>query len=179
MIDHQNRETPIQTKKIGSIWMTAGRAVQVNFSVQREILCKYSYYLEGEKRWMAVLLLTHGKPISYAQWAMCFSVQMTLYFSLRKKKQSHSENKPFKTWGGAEYISHLTFLETLPPADELPLRLKPWTADKQMLIASSLKHCAGPELLLEMLLGFILPPVGICANADVLKGLQLCCRLLK
>lgn len=168
----------MQAKIIGCVWMTAGRAVQVNFSVQREILCKFFYYLEGEKRWMAVLLPTHGKPISYAQWAPCV-FQSRWLRALAWGKTTNSENKPFKTWGGAEHISHLTFLETLPPADELPLRLKPRTADTQMLIASSRKHCASPELLLKMLLGFILLPLGICAKGDILKALQFCCQLLK
>jgi len=48
-----------------------------------------------------------------------------------------------------------------------------------MLIASLLKCCASPELLLKMLLGFILPPVGSCAEGGTLKGLQFCCRLTK
>lgn len=42
-----------------------------------------------------------------------FSLDDFILYS-EEKQQKHNENKPSMTWGVAEYISHLTFFETLP-----------------------------------------------------------------
>lgn len=92
---------------------------------------------------------------------MCFSVQMTFYFSLRKNNKDAMKIGP--PWPGVEQSIFLTwpYLKPFPLADEFPLRFKPWSANKQMLIVSLMKHRAGSKLLLKMLLGFVLPYVGM------------------
>lgn len=119
-----------------------------------------------------------------------------VYSSLMHNKQRDFQSRWLCTlaWGkitemqwkcpprpGVEQSTFLTwpYLKPFPLADELPLRFKPRTANKQMLIASLMKPCAGAELLLKMLLGFVLPYLDSYAKRGIVKILQFGCKLMK